>query len=116
ARAAAGEDPPQAAEAALHDDAFGIVEIRFGKRVEPDRVHEVVDGYVEERGPRIEGRAGLVRAAAGEGVQHRATLARRREHPFVSQAAKQAAALLQTPGVRIPQVALAKLLRHESGR
>src|SRR5207249_9877488 len=98
----AREDPPKAGPSALHHNPVGVLIVRVGKLHELDRMHQVVDRYVEPACLRIETGTRPVRAATSEGIQNRATLTRRCEDPLVAQLPQPFTALLQPALLRLP--------------
>ena len=60
--------------------------------VEPDHVRAVLHRHEQELTVRVPGRAGPVRAAAGDGIDDRSRLARRREESVVAQLRERLAA------------------------
>ncbi len=79
-------------------------------------MREVLHRHDQELALRIPARARPVRAAAGERVQDRAALARRREEPLVAQPRELLAARREMLRSRRVEVLLAEALRHQRRR
>ncbi len=116
ARAAAGEQEPEPAQAASQGTNPGVPRVRLRQTLQRGDVGQVRDRDEEPAPLGIEGGARPVGPAAGKRVEDRPLQARGREEALVAEPLELAAAAVQVLGGRGVEVVLGELLRNQRWR